>query len=72
MERRVAQVYSLALTISVRRRKGVDGCWKKGQREASDMEAFEADGWQEPLAAANGRDCLPEATSNSRQRSNDT
>jgi len=44
VERRVAQVYSLALTISVGRRKGVDGCWKKGHREASDMEAFEADG----------------------------
>ena len=35
------------------------------------MEAIEADGWQEPLAAANGQDCLPEATRNKKQRNND-
>lgn len=48
--------------------KVVDGWKKEGSKEASELELIEADGFEEPRAAANGRDCLPKAKRNKKSR----
>lgn len=48
--------------------KVVDGWKKEGSKEASEVELMEADGFEEPRAAANGRDCLPKAKRNKKSR----
>lgn len=67
-ERRIGRYSRLAVTISVGKTKIVDGWKEEGSKEASELELIEADGFEEPRAAANGRDCLPKAKRNDKSR----